>query len=236
MKNSQNINTQSGNVIFYILIAVSLLAALSFAVSQGGRGSGTQLSAERARLYASEILEYANIISSAVAQTKLRGAAETELCFDHASWGASDYDHAGCVDTLNRIFHPSGAGIDWTNAPTEAMDPAATPDNLWHFYGDNEIEKIGTTTGTAASSDLILLVDELSLPVCQQINTLLGITAANTAPPTDSAFGSTRYVGAFGYTATIGDEDTALEGQNAACFEKTGGTPEYAFYKVLIAR
>jgi hypothetical protein len=227
--------SQSGNVLFYILIAVGLLAALSYAVSQGNRGGATQISDERAGLYAGEIIEYANILSAAVAQLRLRGVDTASLCFDHSEWGASDYNHAGCGDDFNKIYNLSGAGIEWTNAPAEAMDTAATPDNLWHFYGDNEIELVGTTEGNATSSDLIILVDELSLPVCQKINEMLGVTAANTTPPTDTAYGTTRYIGAFGFTATIGDEDAVLEGKPAACFQNTT-TSEYAFYKVLIAR
>ena len=229
--------SESGNVIFYILIAVALLASLSFAVSQGNRGSSQQVSEERARLIASEIIEYANIMTSAVSQIRLRGTDLSALCFDHTSWGASDYNHAGCGDDLNKIFHPSGAGLDWSNAPAEAMDASASPDNLWHIYGDNEIQNVGSTTGDANGADLILLADEISLPVCQKLNELLGVTAANTAPPTDTAYGTTRYIGAFGYTATIGDEvgGAALSGQSAGCFLNTT-TSEYAYYKVLIAR
>ncbi|MEZ5813925.1 MAG: hypothetical protein R3E13_04285 [Alphaproteobacteria bacterium] len=227
---------ENGNAFFYILIAVVLLAALSFAVSQNGRGNVQQISAERARLYAGEIIEQANIMASAVAQTRLRGSALNELCFDHTSWGASNYNHAGCASDLNKIYHPDGAGITWTNAPSEAMDTAATPDNLWHFYGDNEIENIGTTCGAASCADLIMLVDELQLTVCQQINGLLGVTDATATPPTDTSYGETRYIGSFGYTATIGDEAAALSGQTAACFQKTAAPAEYVFYKVLVSR
>ncbi len=236
MSGDKKRRSQSGNVLFYILIAVGLLAALSYAVSQGSRGGNSQISEERARLFAGEIIEHANTLAAAASQLRLRGVAAGSLCFDHAEWGLNDYDHAGCTDNFNRIFHPTGAGIEWTNAPAEAMDTAATPDNLWHFYGDNEIELVGTTNGDATSSDLILMVDELSLTVCQKINELLGVTAANTAPPTDTAYGTTRYIGTFGYTATIGDEDATLEGQPAACFQKTAAPAKYAFYKVLIAR
>jgi len=229
---------ESGNVLFYILIAVALLAALTFAVAQSGRGSGEQISAERARLIASEMIEYSNSISAAVAQLRLRGVNEDELCFDHPSWGANNYDHSpACTDNFNKIFDIGGASITWSEAPSEAMDAGATPDNLWHIYGDNEVEGIGTTNGDATSSDLILVADELALSVCQQLNNLLDITDSETAPPTDANLGETRYVGAFGYTNTIADEagGAALEAQSSGCFENTTDN-EYVFYKVLIAR
>lgn len=230
-------NSQSGNVLFYILIAVALLAALTFAVAQSGRGSAKQISAERARLFASEIIDYSNVISSAVSQLTLRGVDDTELCFDHPNWGASDYDHAGCTDDFNKIFDINGAGISWSEAPSEAMDASATPDNLWHIYGDNEIEDIGTTCAGAGCSDLVLYLDELQLGVCQQLNDLLGITDSSTAPPTDTDIGETRFVGTFGYSQSIADEagGALLAGKTSGCFENTTDN-KYVFYKVLIAR
>lgn len=230
-------HTESGNVLFYILIAVALLAALSFAVSDSNRGSVQTLSDDRARLYATELIENANILSSAVSQLRLRSVELDQLCFDHPNFAPNDYNHAGCADTFNQLYDLNGAGITWTNVSAELGDTSAGADNLFHYYGDNEIEGIGTTCGNAGCSDLILLVDELQLSVCQQINTLLNITPAVTAPPTDSDYGETRYIGAFGFSETIGDEagGTTLSGRTEGCFERTTGG-EYAFYKVLIAR
>lgn len=228
--------SQSGNVFFYILVAVALIAALSYAVANSGRGNIQQLGEEKARLYATEIIEYANGMASAVAQLRLRGVPVDSLCFDHARWGMADYDHAGCADTRNRLFHPDGAGLIWAMAPEQAMDSSAMPDNLWHIYSSNEIQNTGTTSGTAESADLLLMVDELSLEVCRQINGLLGVTDPDTDPPVDTEYGTLAFAGSFTYAATIGDEDAALVGKSAACFKKTSNPVKYAFYKVLIAR
>lgn len=237
MKQATKKDSERGNVLFYILIAVTLLAALSFAVTQGNRGGTAQLSAERARLLSTELIEFSDAMSSAVAQLRLRGIKSSELCFDHPNWGGSNYNHAGCTDDLHKIFYPSGGGINWSKAQEAAMDSASTPDDLWHIYGDNEIKDVGTTCGASSCSDLILVVDELSLAVCQQINGLLNVTDSSAAPPTDTDMGETRYVGVFGYSQTIGDEagGTGLAGKSSACFQRTA-TSEYVFYKVLIAR
>lgn len=227
--------SQSGSVLIYILIGVALLAALTYAVTQSSRsGSSAGMSSDRARLYATELIENANSIANAVAQLRLRGVDATALCFDDPGW-TPNYDHSTCSDDTNKLYAPDGGGLTWSLAPEEAMDSAATPDNLYHFYGNNEIEKVGSTTGDANGADLILLVDELSIEVCQKINELLGVTAANTTPPTDTDYGATRFIGAFSYSETIGDEDATLEGKTAACFQNTT-SGEYAFYKVLVAR
>lgn len=229
-------NAQSGNALFYVLIAVCLLGALSYAVTQTTRGGGgNDLSNNRARLFATEIIETANSYASAVAQMRLRGVSPTQLCFDHTSWGGANYNYAACTDEQNKLFSPTGGGMNWSQAPAEAMNKLATPDNLWHFYGENEIANVGTTTGSASSSDLILMVDELTLSVCQNLNDLLGIAEVTDTPPTVSDYSTTRFVGTYGYTNTIG-ASTILAGKNAGCFEKTTAPAKYAFYKVLIAR
>lgn len=234
MKNHDN---QSGNVLFYILIAVGLIAALSFAVTQSGRGSARSITEERARLFATEIIEYSNNISAGVTQLRLRGVDVDELCFDDPNWGAANYDYAGCADNFNRIFNIEGAGITWSLAPEGATQTTAAPDNLWHIYGDNEIQDVGTTCGNASCSDLILVTDELDELVCRKINKLINSTIGDSAPPTDSTIGETRYIGDFDFSQTIGDEagGVAIAGKNAGCFERTSND-EFVFYKVLIAR
>lgn len=237
MKNTQKLSCESGNVLFYILIAVILLAALTYAVAQSGRGSVSQISEEKSKLLASEILEFANIMSNAVAQLRLRGVKDTDLCFDDPQWGGAAYNNPSCTDNTKKIFHLSGGGMTWKNAPAEAMDNTATPDNLWHIYGNNEVEEVGTTCGAAACADLILVTDELKESVCVQINELLGVDNPADVPPTDTSIGTTRFIGSYAYTQTIGDESggAALVRKTGGCFENTSNG-KFTFYKVLVAR
>ena len=225
---------QSGNVLFYILIAVALLGALSFAVSESTRGTG-DISEDRAKLYAGEIIDYANTLATAVGQLRLRSCAATEINFDN-SITSTDYNNGSAPsDDSCDIFSPSGGALTYTAPTSDAMDSTASPDNEWHFYADNEIELIGTTNSAASGADLIIVLDELSEIVCRNINGLLGITDASTTPPNDTDIGETAFTGSFSYTRTIGDEASALSGQSAACIQNTTDS-KYAFYKVLIAR
>ena len=233
---TQQKRAQSGNALVYVLVAIALLAALSFAVTQSWRGNASKLNEERARTYANEIIEFSNIISNAVVQLRLRGVPTSSLCFEDPSWPVGfDYDHAGCTDDYNKIFSLAGAGINWQSAPREAMDLPSNPDNLWHIYGDNEIENVGTTCGAASCAELLLVVDELHMNVCKALNERLNVTNPGDSIPADLGFSETRYIGAFDYNATIGDDagGTPLEAKTAACFESGG---EYVFYKVLISQ
>ncbi|MEM6781224.1 MAG: hypothetical protein AAF569_05125, partial [Pseudomonadota bacterium] len=74
MKRSEN-----GSAIFYILIAIVLLAALTYSFTQSTRTSGDNLTDQQASLIASEIIEYGNTITNAVQKLKLRGCADDEI-------------------------------------------------------------------------------------------------------------------------------------------------------------
>ncbi len=229
---------QKGSALVYILIAVALLAALTYAISESSRGDAEQLSKERAKLLASEIIDYSSLVANGVAQLRLRGVTLAELCFDDDNWGSDDYEHPGCVFDKNRLFSPQGAGINWTLAPKDAMSTKSLPDNLWAIYADNEVVNVGTTCEEDRCVDLLLMVDELSARVCRQINDLLGVENPGGAPPFDSGYGETTYQGQFSYEQTIGDEPggEALKGQSSACFRTTAEPSEYAYYTVLIAQ
>jgi hypothetical protein len=225
-------NNQSGNVLFIVLIAVALLASLSFAVSRGGRGNVDALSGERARLLATDIIEYSNLIGNAVAQIRLRGFPDEQISFENNV--LSGLVNGNCADAQCEIF--SGGGISYILPPSEVMDSSASPDNRWHFLADNEIQDVGSTCGADTCADLLLVLDELKLSVCQQLNKLLGVTDLDVAPPTDADVGVVEFVGSYGYSETIGDSDAVLAGKRSACFLKSTVPAEYVFYKVLVAR
>ena len=234
---SNNRRAESGNVLFYILIAIALLASLSYAVSQSSRGGGGQISQERAKLMATEIIDYSDIILKAVTQLRLRGVNDENLCFDSNTWGYNDYYHAACDTASNKLFDLGGAGINLTQPP-EGSQLATATNTHWRFTGNGEIEGIGTTCGNDNCADLILRAMFLKEEVCKEINNMLGVGPKNAAPPTDSDAAGEYFIGAYNYAETIGNEagGTELSGKKSACFYQTSGTPKYVFYRVLIAR
>lgn len=230
-------NREDGNVLFYILIAVALLAALSYAVSSSGRNTAGGLGQEKANMAASEILEYANTLGNAVTQLKLRGTEVNELCFDSPVWGNTDYNYAACADEMNQVFHVNGGGAQLKEIPEYALSTDA-PDAKWRITGSNEVEGVGTTCAGDGCADLIMRANFVHRDVCIAINNLLGVGDKNAEPPTDDDTGGDHYIGVFSYMETLADEagGAAANGKNAACLYQTGGTPKYFFYKVLIAR
>lgn len=223
---------QSGNVMFYILIAVALLAALSYAVAQGGRSTMQNLSEDRERLVATEIVDYADSLSNAVSQLRLRGSAVLDLRFSHADLAAG-YGVPGAA-AEREIFDMAGGGIVYKRASADAM--AAAQD--WVFTMANEVEQIGSACGAAGCSDLLAVLQPLKKAVCVRINDMLDIDNPGGDPPEDADIDTaTLFAGTAAYSETIGDEagSAALAGKKAGCFKETA-SGDYYFYQVLLAR
>lgn len=228
-----NRRAESGNVLVYILIAIALLASLSYAVSQSSRGSGSQITQERVNLMATEILDYADLIGKAVVQLKLRGCdSESASDSNKISFRQSDdasYNHATASDTDCRIFDISGGGMSFRDAPDNASN--ISPSIL--FDGNMEVENMGTTCAGASCSDLLILFRDIQENLCIRLNEMVNVTNPSGAPPVETSFNFVPFVGLYTYNGTLGDEAAELDGKKAGCANDSG---TYHFYKVLISR
>ena len=227
---------ESGNVLFYVLIAVSLLAALTYAVSQSGRGSVSQIGTEKARLLASGITDYANTIATAFAQIRLRGCTLDKMSFKNPVIAAYDNASAPTDETCD-IFELAGGGVTFENPPVEAAASGTPAIHL--FTIEAEIEEIGSTCGDENCTELLIVSGPLLESVCVQINTLLGVENPSDAPPVDDAAfaGMAKYTGPLSYKTVVGDEGAGLplKRKSAACIKDTDDNLFY-FYKVLATR
>ena len=235
MKKSASRKNESGNVMFYILIAIALLAALSFAISQSGRGSVSDVTADRQRLLVAEILDYADTVKKSVQILRLRGVAFSRLDFDVPA--LAGYDNASCTTDECLIFNVNGGGAVYKQASSSATVSAAD----WIFTAANEVEEIGTTAGAASGADLLMVLTPVKREICLALNVRLGIAnngAGGDAPDDAEIDLSIPFTGTASYSKTLGDEAGATKlgpGHNAACF-KDGASGNYIFYQVLLPR
>ena len=226
-------NGESGNVIMFVFLAIALLAALSFAVSQGGRGSTDSLSSDRQRLTATEIIDYGNAVAEAVTQLRLRGTKLEDLRFSYTDVSETDYGTYG-HDPRNEIFNPNGGGIIYKKPPELAMDDPSTAQ--YQFINRNGVKGIGTTCSDKRCSDLLMVAAGMKESVCKAVNKQLGVENPNDAPPVESDIeGNGFFKGTFTYSETVGDDDPVLDGVKEACVYEEN-EKQYTYYKVLIAR
>ncbi|MDD9899440.1 MAG: hypothetical protein OXT65_00485 [Alphaproteobacteria bacterium] len=112
-----------GNVLFLVLIAAALFAALSYAVTQSGRGSGS-IDKETAALETAKFLQQVTLIGSTVDRMILTGCAKTQITYE----GATTSNPPGYVngsspsDNSCHVYEPEGGGLTYSSPPSTVMD------------------------------------------------------------------------------------------------------------------
>lgn len=241
LKNRKN---ERGNVLFLILIAVALFAALSYAVTSSSRSGGGDANDETNLVNSSQITQYpASVRTSIIRQIVSDGIDESELEFNYPS------DFSNCQSSgAYCVFHPSGGNATYVPGPAEVVVGSSQTD--WIINAENEINLVGTTAGgdspTAATAEIIAFLPSITRGVCQKINSELGISSGsangipvesgvNVATHHANADGTSTGLPAFvasGTTATINGSSDELDGHAFGCFQQPAGT--YYYYHVLI--
>ncbi len=234
LTNEQNNRAgQEGNVLFLILIAVALFAALSYAVTQSSRSGGGDTS-ETTLINTAQITQYPASVRTSIIRMLVSGnVAADELLFVVPT----DFDD-DCDATTTRqcVFHPQGGAATYAEAPPEVT--TGTSSQAWVFNSENEISLVGTTGGggsvTTSTADVIAFLPNVTDLVCRRLNEQLGI--GDVIPPeTGIEIGNNMDVDNPGFGAggdTIGEGTAAaLDGQPFGCFDQ-GGINYY--YHVLL--
>lgn len=228
--------SRRGNALFLILIAVALFAALSYAITQSGRGGGGNVNNEQATLYAAQITQTAALLRQDVMRFMMSsGIADTAItCMDapngtDCGGGSANTKKDLCTTGTTCLFAPEGGAASVPVIPKAALNAAtlnaASPVNfsgptsyrgftIDGFNGGGEDTPI-LDIGTAAK-ETVMWVFHLNKATCTALNRGLGITGAI---PQE----------------TVWDPVTTTAGYESACFED-GTSGDYVFYQVLVAR
>jgi len=238
------IRNQSGNVLFYILIGVALLGALSYAVSRTNRGNAGSIGKEQTKMAATEIIEYGDILGKAVMQLRLRGVSDTQISFENTVM--SGYENADCSDGYCKVFALDGGGINYVKPKEEWLDSSFSANSIYgygNFFGRSCTEDVSCYSDGIDNEDLIYFVPFLKKDICLKINDVLGIENPSGDAPIDSGCSGAGI--SYKFTGTY-SEDLALQNtsstmnRKAGCFKHdtgcTGHINTYNFYKVLIER
>ena len=221
---------QSGNVLVFVLIAIALFGALAWTFMRGGQQGTGNMSSQKTKIAAQEILNYAQNIERAVNRIRSKGASESDLDFEGA--GAA-YANGNCPDTSCEIFSTGGGQQVWQAPPSGVNDGSA-----WVITGGLRISGVGTDGGTSSNAELVLVLPNVTEALCTEINNKLGITNPSDVPPQTA--GNADYSSKFTGTFSTGDlvSATELNGKEAGCFEGNGTPADstWHFYQVLLAR
>jgi hypothetical protein len=227
---------ERGSAIFYILIAIVLLSALSFAVANSMRSGTSNMTDQKVKLTASEIIDAGNRLSEAVTRMRLHDIAKNSISFENST--VAGYDYAGCSDDTCRIFAHDGGGLVWEIPPSGSLTDST---RTWGYTGNIAVPEVGT-----ASAELLAVLPALSLELCQHINGLLGVASSTETPLNIPAtVNASKFVGSYTVSSTL-PASNLIKGKKAACVQAdtvTGTawgasdlTDAYFYYQVLIAQ
>lgn len=219
---------QTGNALIYVLIAIALFAALTFAL---GRGEGTSetgtLSAEKAQMYATQIVGYSAQVKSSVEQMLFTGTAPETI--DFLRPGDAGFDTA---PHIHKIYHPDGGGLSLGTIPKEARTSAiASPPAGWYL---GRFNTVGWTK--TASPDILLTSFQIDKTVCEKINESITGTSAIpqlTGAIRDYLIDDSLHGGSNAdFTSAV---CAACEGLPSLCVQDNSGSA-YAYYSLIVDR
>lgn len=246
----------NGNALFLILIAVALFAALSYAITQSGRGS-TGIDREKASIAAARIEQYASQMQQKIQRlVTLNHCSDGQISFNNDSDGDGNYVDAdddnnnpnSPSDGSCHLFHTNGANL----APFKMDGLIDTSQSAQRHYGEAPVigrqcidgVGSGTTdchTGTAANAELILFFPYVTEAICKALNTNIISTIPTEGgnfytDPTESWF-----TGTYTVAQRIQASGGANDGKYSMCIQgaAAGTNPPpntYHFYYVLIGR
>lgn len=241
-------NRENGNILFLILIAVGLFAALSYVIGNSSRSGAGSTEAENTRLQVTRIIQYANYMRASILRLSA-GANISEISFDSPLWGDNRYEHGVPRPDRNKVFNRDGGDIPFQRPEAGWLDKQFASEDLygnWFFTGAACVPEIGSgASGCDARTsyaDLIMVLPFIPRHLCQALNYELDLRGPSGDPPVLDGSpwtGTPYFTGTYGGGGEIIDAENTLRAIDAACFESSGGglpANSYHFYMTLIHR
>ena len=240
-------NSQSGNVLFIILIALALLGALSAAVMNSSDGENANIDSETLSIRLSEVQRYASELERGIQFIIQNGVSESDIRFAHLNAPSVYGDLSADLDKGDQVFHRDGGGAAYRDPPDRINDGTA-----WQFYGGSDLPSVGSDR-----ADLIAVLPNVNPQFCEAVNVANGHAAtlndAGTAAASGTNAGACIYMGVseghfgdstqFYATPNTVDEATFAQDPNASAARTAlqgcvlcARDSEYHFYHVIVPR
>lgn len=164
---------QRGNILFLILLAVVLFAALAYAVTSSMRGGGKDGGDEKAEAQASELFNYFSQLDATVQRMMLTGGIKDyELNFYQDSADKYVYgslDNTNCTEARCRVFDPAGGGMIGRTFLSMIRAP----------NGNNHVPRLMYVSVLGAGTDLpdiAITLQGIKTNLCRAINKKIGLS------------------------------------------------------------
>lgn len=159
-----------GNVLFLILIAVALFAALSYAVTSSTRVGEDGISKEVDQIQIAQILQDCGTLRQSTERFLFSGKADTDIQMNVAG-----NPEAPCRTGANCLFAAEGGGAIIPIPPQRKGGKGGAP-QLQMVYGFNSTAEGWFLAGYANDKPLVMMtVDNLTIPFCMALNKAVGL-------------------------------------------------------------
>lgn len=249
-KNQVNRQSESGSVIWFILLAVILLAALTISISRSSDTVEQSGDRERARIVASDMMRYAKGLEQAISKMRMNGMSENQISFENSF--LSGYENNFCTDTSCRVFHKEGGGQNYRVPPSDWLDAAYSAEDHYGtilFTGNACVPDVGnyseggTCEADNSTLELMMIVPFIKKSICLEINRMVDLGTGGADPPKDDTnawdgtVSNAMFKGLFNNGNDLVDLGNVMEKYPVGCFQgdtiPAGG---YHFYYTLVAR
>lgn len=182
-------NESNGNVLFLILLAVILFAALSYAVTSSTRGGGDTGDTEKDALIAAQLSQYIGEINAALMRFNLSGVSWSAMKFhagpngDCGSGFTAGRTPTLCITGDDCVFSPTGGALSLWLLPPKAFKAVnkgvalpgqrdtAEKTNIWIDCNEDLFD---WGLGTSAPDRTFYLLN-VAQGVCRAYNKALGV-------------------------------------------------------------
>jgi hypothetical protein len=239
---------QEGNVLFLILIAVALFAALSYAVSTSMRSGGGNINSEVMSADIATMIQYTGALRQAVQRMIVSNDCSDEtINVSSPNWANSgNYNNIKApTDGSCDLFSPKGGNMIWQRPPQSSQAIGGIEYNI-----DGGVGVIDVGLNDCAKTELMAYT-YVSRDMCLMINKKLGISNLGGEPPVQNSWnksipapnhgsfgwGSGSWPSNYGCGVSLGygsGETPELRAVTKGCFYVPGNA--YYYYDVLLGR
>ncbi len=205
-------NAQRGNILFLILLAVVLFAALSYAVTGSQRGGVKDASSETASSCAARLLAYGSLLEQTISRMQMVSDVplykiDTKSDLRKSYQGTSNpHDNFACASNEEPVcgLYNQTPYQTFEDCSASASTSSLMPGH--HMIQIAPVQNLGTD-----KNDLLLRVEWVLPAVCREINRSMGIAST----PNNWPGGNWLDINAAMTAATLDTAGLQLFGSNA---------------------
>lgn len=231
---SQTHSASRGNVLFLILIAVALFAALSYAVTQAMRTGDGNVSREKGTVDATWLQNYGSSLANGMLRMRIsKNIATNDICF----FAPENPAYTNATYQEQNVFSTLGGGVVFEQPPSSIVGNFGSRIAIAKL----DMPNVGTTAGNDTSAEIVLSIGGISAAACKAVNDRLDIptyqitTLSQFAEPTVDGYPDSCVSG-IPFDSTLAPASyPALGGLAEGCVADSSAPDDYFLYfRILV--